>query len=147
MNTRVRDLLRDKGTEVLTTPPDVTVYEAIKKMVDHNVGSIVAVEGAKIEGMFTERDYLRRIVLQGRSSKTTPLHEVMTKEVYTVPYGATVQQCMALMTEHKFRHLPVVDDGALCGIISIGDCVRHLSEEAQAEVNDLKNYIAGQYPG
>ncbi len=146
MKTRVRDLLKEKGIEVLTTPPDVTVFDTIEKMVDRNVGSIVVMEGARLVGIFTERDYLRRIVLQGRSSKTTELSEVMTKNVITVEYDATVDQCMTIMTEKKLRHLPVVEDGALCGIISIGDCVRHLSKEAQAEVEDLKNYISGQYP-
>lgn len=146
MDTRVSEVLRQKGRDVLTTSPTATVFNCIAAMVDHNVGSIVVVEDGAIRGIFTERDYLRRIVLQGRTSKTTRVEEVMTSDVITVTPDDTVETCMSIMTANKCRHLPVVDDEALSGIVSIGDCVKQISREAQAQVNDLRAYVTGKYP-
>lgn len=146
MPERVSDLLRRKGTDIVSTGPESTVYEAIETMVKHNVGSILVLDGEDIAGIFTERDYLREIVLQGRTSKTTRVEEVMTSDILTVSPEETIEKCMAIMTEHKCRHLPVVYDGALVGIISIGDCVKHLSRKARDEVKDLRAYISGRYP-
>lgn len=146
MQTRVADILNSKGNDVLTTTPSTSVYDAIAKMVDHNVGSIVITEDGEICGIFTERDYLRRIILQGRSSKTTPIEEVMTPDVLYVDPSYTVEDCMAIMTEKKCRHLPVMEEGQLAGIISIGDCVRTISANAQARVQSLTDYIMGKYP-
>ncbi len=147
METRVRDILRDKGHEVLTARPDMTVYECIASMVKHNVGSILIMEGSHVAGIFTERDYLRRIVLRGRSSKTTKVEEVMTGDVLSVTPSQTVDRCLSIMTQQKCRHLPVLDDeGELTGIVSIGDCVRELSQVARAQVEDLQSYIRGGYP-
>ena len=114
-------------------------------MVEQNVGAIIVAEHGEIRGIFTERDYLRRIVLQGRTSKTCPVGEVMTAELVTVSPETTVEECMQLMTEHKIRHLPVLRDSKLAGIISIGDCVRLLSEEAQGRVEDLERFVSGGY--
>lgn len=146
METRVHDILRHKGTNVLTIEPSATVFESISRMVDHNVGSILVVEDDEVAGIFTERDYLRRIVLEGRTSKTTRVEEVMTSDVVWVDPGYTVDECMALMTENKCRHLPVLDDGELTGLISIGDCVKQVSRTARARVEELQNYISGKYP-
>lgn len=146
MNTRVSDILRNKGHEVVTTSPEATVFECIATMVEHNVGSIVVTEGSDVSGIFTERDYLRRIVLQGRTSKTTRVDEVMTSDVITVTPDHTVEKCMSIMTAHKCRHLPVIDDGTLTGIVSIGDCVKQVSRDAQAEAETLKAYVTGKYP-
>jgi CBS domain-containing protein len=146
MDTRVRDILRRKGTNVLTIEPSATVYDSIARMVDHNVGSILVMEDDTIDGIFTERDYLRRIVLQGRTSKTTRVEEVMTSDVVWVDPSYTVDECMALMTEKKCRHLPVLDDGELVGLISIGDCAKQASRSAQARAKELENYISGTYP-
>ncbi|NBB73134.1 MAG: CBS domain-containing protein [Bacteroidetes bacterium] len=146
METRVRDLLRRKGHDVVATAPTATVRECIATMVKHNVGSIVVMDGAEVAGIFTERDYLRRIALRGRTSRTTRVEEVMTPDVIRVEPDTLVEQCMQIMTAHKCRHLPVVDDGKLVGIVSIGDCVKQVSHDAQSEADTLKAYITGQYP-
>lgn len=148
MDTRVKEILRHKGYDVLTAEPDMTVYECIASMVKHNVGSILVMDGSTIAGIFTERDYLRRIVLKGRTSKTTKVREVMTTNLIRIEPSETVERCLAIMTQEKCRHLPVVDeDGELTGIVSIGDCVKQLSRVAQSQVEDLRGYIQGQYPG
>lgn len=147
MKTSVASILRSKGDWVLTIQPSVTVFETIGRMVEHNVGAIIVAEDDEVRGIFTERDYLRRIALEGRSSKTTRVEEIMTADVISVPPSATVDECMALMTENKCRHLPVMRDGRLAGIISIGDCVRKLSEQAKVELKNLERYVTGQYPG
>lgn len=146
MEVTVQKILRQKGTEVLTTDPSSTVYDAIARIVDHNVGSILVVQDGDIEGIFTERDYLRRIVLEGRTSKTTRVDEIMTTDVVWVDPSYTADECMALMTEHKCRHLPVLKDNELAGIISIGDCVKQVSRIARSRVEELQKYISGQYP-
>ena len=146
MTTRVADILRHKGNRVVTTSPTTTVYDAIAKMVEHNVGSILITDGDKLAGIFTERDYLRRIILQGRTSKSTRIEEVMTADVIRAAPQATLKECMGAMTERRCRHLPVVDDGKLIGIISLGDCVKALLNKAEARVQNLTEYITGQYP-
>ena len=143
----VSHLLKQKGKNVVTVAPTATVFEAIRTMVDHNVGSILVMEEDTISGIFTERDYLRRIALEGRTSSTTQVYEVMTTEVRTVRPNRTIGECLSLMTQHKCRHLPVcAQDGTLQGIVSIGDCVKHISQQAKGEVETLKSYIAGGYP-
>ena len=146
MTTRVADILRHKGSRIVTIEPTTTVFDAIAKMVEHNVGSILVLDEDTLCGIFTERDYLRRIILQGRTSKTTRIEEVMTKDVLQTTPHATIKACMATMTSQRCRHLPVVDDGALVGLISLGDCVKELLGEAEARVQNLTDYITGQYP-
>ncbi|MBT8401598.1 MAG: CBS domain-containing protein [Rhodothermia bacterium] len=146
MNKTIADLLRQKGSDVLTIEKTATVYEAIEKMEHLHVGSIMVMDGDEVVGIFTERDYLRRIVLQGRTSKTTPVQDVMTKELVCVDPNYSIQECMAVMTERKFRHLPVIDNGRLAGIVSIGDLVKAISDDAQARVHYLTDYITGKYP-
>lgn len=147
MAARVYDILDRKGREVLTTGPETTVLEAITKMVDRNVGSIIVVEDGDVVGIFTERDYLRRIVLQGRTSKETSIDEVMTSEVIAVTPDYEVEDCLSVMTQNKCRHLPVMADGELSGIISIGDCVKQLHQHARTRLDDLTQYVQGRYPG
>ncbi len=146
MTTHVADILRHKGSRVVTTSPTTTVYDAIATMVEHNVGSILITDGDDLAGIFTERDYLRRIILQGRTSKTTRIEEVMTADVNRAAPQSTIRECMGTMTERRCRHLPVVNDGKLVGIISLGDCVKELLTEAEARVQNLTEYITGQYP-
>jgi CBS domain-containing protein len=146
MKITVETILREKGTDVLTTDPESTVFDAIARMVDLNVGSILVMDDGEVEGIFTERDYLRQIVLEGRTSKTTRVEEVMTTDVVWVDPSYTADECMALMTEHKCRHLPVLQDGDLTGIISIGDCVKQVSRTARSRVEELEKYISGRYP-
>ena len=143
---RVADLLRHKGARVVTIERTASVYDAIAKMVDQNVGSILVMDGEKLAGIFTERDYLRRIILQGRTSKTTQIEEVMTAEVVGVDPHHKIEDCMAIMTRKKCRHLPVLEDDRVVGVISIGDCVREISTEAQSRIHNLTNYITGRYP-
>ena len=142
----VFDILRRKGSRVVTTGPEVSVFEAIERMVENNVGSIVVVEGTDIVGIFTERDYLRRIVLEGRTSRETALREIMTKDVVYIEPTETIKQCLAVMTEKKIRHLPVMDESELAGVVSIGDCVKELSRGAEVNVRYLTDYITGRYP-
>ena len=145
--TPLRQLLRKKGTSVITTDPDATVYDAIATMVNHNVGAIVVTDDAGLAGIFTERDYLRRIVLRGRTSKTTALKEVMTTDLITVGPDTTVEAALSVMTEARCRHLPVVVDERLSGVVSIGDCVKHLLRNAETEIDTLERYVTGKYPG
>lgn len=136
------DLLEYKGTDVVAARPQETVYTCISRMVDRNVGSILIVnEDQSVVGIFTERDYLRRIALEGRTSRTTRVEDVMTEDVIAVSPSHTVDECLTLMTEAKCRHLPVVFEGALLGIVSIGDCVKQRSKAALAEVDHLESYI------
>lgn len=146
MSTSVARILSKKGTGVVTTEPGATVYEAIQKMVDKNVGAIVVLVGDEVRGIFTERDYLRRITLEGRTSKTTRVEEVMTTDVLYITPEVTIEECLALMTDKKIRHLPVLRDGQLAGIVSIGDCVKELSEIERVNVEQLTSYIRGVYP-
>jgi CBS domain-containing protein len=151
MNTTVAKILKRKGGDVITISPSATVFEAIGRMVEHNVGSLLATEDgtrdSAVHGIITERDYLRRIALEGRSSKTTQVEEVMTADVVHVAPDTTVEECMALMTEHKCRHLPVLDEDRLAGLLSIGDCVRTLLRVNEQRAEELTRYVAGGYPG
>ena len=144
---RVAEILAGKGGQVHTIEPDATVYEAIERMVRANVGSLIVTQGTSMDGIFTERDYLRRIALEGRTSRNTKVSEVMTRDVVVVSPEETLEDCMAIMSQRRIRHLPVVRDGALAGVVSIGDVVRHLSREREVEIRLLKDYIAGRYPG
>jgi signal-transduction protein with cAMP-binding, CBS, and nucleotidyltransferase domain len=144
---RVAEILSGKKPTVHTIDKRATVFEAVEKMVDANVGSLIVTDGDAIHGIITERDYLRRIVLEGRTSKTTAVMEVATERLIVVDPTRQVEECMAMMTAERIRHLPVVDGGKLIGVISIGDIVKHLSRERAAEVRYLTDYISGKYPG
>lgn len=143
----VSDLLRVKGRDVHTIESRASVLDAVRRMVDRNVGSLLVLDGEEIAGIITERDYLREIVLKGRTSRDTRVEAIMTKEVIVVGPEDTVEGCMAVMTEKRVRHLPVLRDGALEGLISIGDVVRQLSQDQRAEIRYLTDYITGRYPG
>jgi CBS domain-containing protein len=144
---RVSDILSRKGGAVHTIGVEAMVFDAIRKMVETNVGSLIITDGESIAGIFTERDYLRRIVLEGRTSKSTPVSEAMTARLVCVDPGRGVEECMALMTQERIRHLPVLEGGRLVGIVSIGDLVKFLSKERETEVRYLTDYISGKYPG
>jgi CBS domain-containing protein len=140
---KVRDILRSKGTTVFTVSPDVSVYEGIEIMCTKNVGGLLITENEKVVGIFTERDYARKIVLMGKSSKSTPLRDIMTSKLITVTSDHTVEDCMALMTDKHIRHLPVVDGDHLAGLISIGDVVRFVINEQRDIIDQLEHYITG----
>lgn len=146
MDKPVSSILRTKGEWVITIHPDATVYETISRMVEKNVGAIVVTQAGKLAGIFTERDYLRRIVLQGRTSRNTEVQEVMTREVVCATPDHTVRECMTMMTEKKCRHLPVLREGQLAGIISLGDCVKTLLVDTEQQVESLRGFIRGEYP-
>lgn len=140
----VADILKSKGiSTVYSIPPSATVFEAVALMAEKNVGALLVMEGEKIVGMVTERDYARKVVLLARSSKATLLHEVMTPAVIYVRPDQTTEDCMALMTQSRIRHLPVMDNGQLVGLISIGDLVKGIMSEQTFIIEQLQSYIAG----
>ncbi|HTS16584.1 MAG TPA: CBS domain-containing protein [Verrucomicrobiae bacterium] len=139
----VSELLREKGSQVWTISPDATVYEALQLMAAKNIGSLVVVEEGNITGMFTERDYARKVVLQGRSSKTTAVSELMTTDVLYVNPNDTIENCMAIMTSKRLRHLPVMDGDKLVGVVSIGDIVKVIISEREFTIRELERYITG----
>lgn len=141
----VRDLLNAKGSEVWTVPHDTTVYRALELMAEKNCGSLVIAEGEKVLGMFTERDYARKVILHGKSSKTSTVGELMTKDVLFVSPDDTIENCMALMTDKRLRHLPVLEAGKLAGIVSIGDVVKQIIADREFTVRELERYITGGY--
>lgn len=144
MTSTVAAMLRRKGDSVVTIAPDATVFEAIGRMVDNNVGALVVIRDGPV-GIFTERDYLRRIALEGRTSRTTVVEEVMTADLITVGPDAGAERCLELMTEHRIRHLPVLREGELAGVVSIGDCVRALLEGARDRADQLERFVGGGY--
>jgi CBS domain-containing protein len=144
---RVADILAAKGSDVHGISADATVYECVEHMVRNNVGSVLVMTGGAVTGIFTERDYLRRIVLEGRTSRATPVRDVMTSRVICVEPETTIEHCMSIMSRERIRHLPVMEGNRLAGIVSIGDLVRRLSSEKEVEVRYLTDYIAGKYPG
>lgn len=142
--TTVRKLLQKKGREVWTTSPDASVFSALQLMAEKNIGALVVLDGAEPAGMFSERDYARKVVLKGKASREIPIREVMTPHPYTVSPDQTLAECMALMTEKHVRHLPVIEEGRLAGIISIGDVVKEIIAEQSAVIDHLTGYITGR---
>jgi len=138
-------ILADKGRNVITAPGDMSVFDAIRMMAQRNVGALLIVEDDELIGLFSERDYLRKIALKFRSSRRTMLNEVMSSPVLCANLDDDIEHCMGLMTEHHYRHLPVLDNEELCGIISIGDLVNFLLIEKKSELRQLNQYIAGGY--
>ena len=139
----VKQLLEVKGHDVLSIGPDASVLDAVKLMAEKGVGALTVMEGTRMVGVVTERDYARKIILKGRSSDTTTVGEVMTSEVITTSGSGSVEQCMNVMTNSRIRHLPVVDDGVVTGIISIGDLVKAVIADQKEEIEQLEHYISG----
>ena len=139
----VRQLLESKAPEVFAIGPDQPVLDAIKLMADKRIGALLVMQGGRLVGILSERDYARKIVLQGRSSATTPVSEIMTGQVVSVRLDDTAERCMQLVTDRRIRHLPVVDGGHVLGVVSIGDLVRAVIEDQQLELDQLQRYIAG----
>ena len=143
MNT-LSEILSEKSGDVIRIGGDATVYEAVLAMVEANVGALLVTEGDEISGIFTERDYLRRIAVEGRRSRDTSVREVMSSPVLIVNPGTTVDETMALMTDRRIRHAPVVADGALVGMISIGDLVKFISKKQSFQIQYLTDYITAR---
>ena len=138
----VNQILEAKGVRIVAVPQDAPVLEVIRLMADHHIGSVLVVQGEELIGIATERDYARKVILQGRSSADTPVGQIMSSPVLTVLPTDTAQTCMALMTERKIRHLPVVENGQLLGLISIGDLVKAVIQDQQHEIAQLQQYIS-----
>ena len=139
-------LLRQKGAAVYSVPPETTVFEALKVMRDRNVGALLVMEEEKLAGILSERDYARKIAIEGRDSRRTPVKEITTSVLHTVTRANTVQECLGLMSEHHVRHLPVLEGERVVGIISIGDLVKWVIQAQSATIDQLQSYITGQYP-
>jgi len=141
---QVSDILAAKGSAVLEIDAEATVFDAVSKMVDGNVGSLLVTEGGRLVGIVTERDYLRRVAIVGRDERTTPVREIMSAPiVYTTP-ESSIEECMAVMTERRIRHLPVLTESRqVMGVVSIGDLVKFQTREQSAQIKFLEEYISG----
>jgi len=140
----VREVLNAKGYAVETITPETSVYDALQKMSNREVGALVVLEEKEIRGLLSERDYARKVVLQGRQSKDTQVQAIMTRRVVTVDPQQTVEACMVLMTDKRIRHLPVIEEGRLIGIVSIGDIVKAVIEAQRLTIEELESYITGR---
>ena len=138
----VRQLLEAKSPEVIAIGPDAPVIDAIRLMAERQIGALLVMEGPRLAGILSERDYARKVVLQGRSSKDTPVRAIMTAEVVKVAPGDSIDHCMQLVTDRRIRHLPVLDGGAVVGVLSIGDLVKTVIELQQQDIDQLQRYIA-----
>jgi len=143
MGVTVRQILQTKGATIWSIAPQASVFEALALMAEKEIGALVVLNGQRLVGMFSERDYARKVILHGRSSKTTTVGELMTPHVLGVHPDQTVEECMALMTTKHIRHLPVVENGALVGLITIGDAVKSVIGDKEVKINSLENFILG----
>jgi len=138
----VKHLLDRKGREIISITEEASVLDAIRMMADHSIGSLLVMDGDTLKGIVTERDYARKVIIKGRSSKSTKVREIMTTKVYTALTDQTVNDCMAVMSEKRIRHLPVVENDEVQGLISIGDLVQAIIADQQAEIEQLAQYIS-----
>lgn len=142
--TTVRQLLAQKDTRIWTVDADATVFDAIAMMADKNIGSLIVMNGRKLIGIITERHYSRNVVLKGKTSPTVPVREIMEKNVISVGPESSVEECMAVMTDKRVRHLPVLDEGEVVGIVSIGDLVKSMISDQKFIIDQLEHYIHGE---
>lgn len=147
INGTVYDILHNKGGKIWTTKPEDSVYDAIRLMGERNIGALIALENGEVIGVLSERDYSRKVVLQGRTSRDTRVGEIISRPAITVCSKDGIETCMELMTCNRIRHLPVVDDGHLVGLISIGDLVSWVMLSQRHTIQQLQCYISGEYPG
>lgn len=139
----IQQILGSKNEGTLTIDTEATVYEALELMAQHNIGALPVVEGDRLRGIFSERDYARKVILKGKSSHDTAIRDLMTKDVFTIGPDSRVEDCMGLMTDHHIRHLPVLDGERLIGLISIGDVVKTIIAEQQGQIQELHDYVTG----
>ena len=140
-------ILKRKGFLLHSVAPDVTVYEALEKMADQNIGALVVIDGTNLVGVFSERDYARKVILKDRSSREMLVHEIMSTDVVTVTPKTSVDECMYRMTATRCRHLPVVEGETVVGLVSIGDLVNWIMTVQDFAIHQLEDYITGKYPG
>lgn len=138
---KVRNILANKGRAVFSVEPEVMVLKAIELMCEKNIGGLLIVKNGKLAGIFTERDYARKLILKGKSSKDTPIGDLMTPNPFTVTLDSSIDECMQMMTNKHIRHLPVIENDELVGMISIGDVVRHVIKEQKDIIEHLESYI------
>lgn len=141
----VRNILKNKGSNVWTISPRNTVYQALEMMADKDVGALLVMDNKKVVGVFSERDYARKVILKGKSSVNTTVGELMSKNVFYVTPDDTIDECMAIMSEKRIRHLPVIENEELLGLVSIGDVVNHVISHQEFKIQELKKYITGSY--
>ena len=137
----LKQLLDAKGSQVYSIGPDAKVIEALQIMAQKDIGALVVLEGERLAGILSERDYARKVILRGKYSQDVPVREIMTAELVTVDPSHTIEQCMALVTQRRVRHLPVVEDGKLIGVVSIGDLVKEVIAEQEQTIKQLESYI------
>src|SRR5258708_4162518 len=142
----VSEILKHKGTQVWSISPDKTVFEAIQMMADKNVGALRVMEGDKLTGIISERDYTRKIAIKGKSSRDTKVRDIISSPAISANPASTVEECMRLMTDNRVRHLPVLDGSKVIGVVSIGDLVNWTITSQKATIDQLENYITGGYP-
>jgi CBS domain-containing protein len=141
----IESILNRKSTEIWSVSPDATVYDAVSLMADKNVGALVVVQDGQLVGIMSERDYTRKVMLRGKRSRETLVREIMSTQLTTVDPKQSVDDCLRFMTEKRIRHLPVVKEGEICGVISIGDLVKHVISTQSATIDQLERYISGGY--
>ncbi|MBI4552451.1 MAG: CBS domain-containing protein [Candidatus Latescibacteria bacterium] len=142
--TTVKELLKAKGEEIWSITPDTSVYTALEIMAEKNVGALLVVEGEQLVGIFSERDYARKGILKGRASKDTPVRDVMTGRVFSIHPDNSLDDCLKLMTDKHIRHLPILDNDRLRGMLTIGDVVKHIISEQQTTIQSLEEYIGAR---
>jgi CBS domain-containing protein len=146
LSSGVGSVLDRKGGEVWFVTPDQTVYEAIERMADKGVGALLVISGGKLVGIVSERDYARKVILKGKSSRTTLIEEIMTSPVISVTADQAVEECMGIMTRRRVRHLPIMENEKVLGVVSIGDLVKWVVSEQEETIEDLQNYISAKFP-
>ena len=139
----VHHLLERKGNDIWSTSPDASVFEAIQLMAEKSIGALLVIDRDELVGIVSERDYARKVILKGRSSRETPVRDIMTEKVLYVPPTRSLEECMVLMTEKRIRHLPVIADGRLIGVCSVGDVIKAIISEKQFIIEQLESYIKG----
>jgi CBS domain-containing protein len=143
----IDEILQHKSPELWTIAPDATVFDAIHLMADRNIGALLVMSGQRLVGVVSERDYTRKVAIKGKSSRETMVREIVSSPVIAATPAHTVEECMRLMTEHRVRHLPVLDGDQVIGILSIGDLVNWIISTQSVTITQLESYISGQYPG